>query len=176
MLVRVIFSVACVAAGYHFHPFGLSKLGGRGHGPGVFDFRLPVRDSPAARQHAPLDRRGGGLDPRHPGRVFDGLGSGAHLDPGRLAVVPGCGAAPGDDLHRPGGRREQGRHAQPAGARRPVRQRTQHAAHAQGARYQRDYRRPHRRHLRGALPGRRHADPAIRPARTATRGRFRRLA
>src|ERR1700688_4567438 len=25
LLVRVIFSVACVAAGYHFHPFGLSN-------------------------------------------------------------------------------------------------------------------------------------------------------
>jgi uncharacterized protein YacL len=26
MVVRLIFAVACVAAGYHFHPFGLSKL------------------------------------------------------------------------------------------------------------------------------------------------------
>src|ERR1700690_1905002 len=32
MLVRLIFSVACVAAGYHFHPFGLSNLVAAGVG------------------------------------------------------------------------------------------------------------------------------------------------
>src|ERR1700730_3740196 len=32
LLVRIIFSVACVAAGYHFHPFGLSNLVAAGVG------------------------------------------------------------------------------------------------------------------------------------------------
>src|SRR5579863_7399475 len=32
MIVRVIFSVACVSAGYHFHPFGLSSLVAAGVG------------------------------------------------------------------------------------------------------------------------------------------------
>jgi len=32
MLVRLIFAVACVAAGYHFHPFGLSNLVAAGVG------------------------------------------------------------------------------------------------------------------------------------------------
>src|SRR6202163_2645333 len=32
MLVRLIFAVACVAAGYHFHPFGLSNLEAAGMG------------------------------------------------------------------------------------------------------------------------------------------------
>ena len=26
MMVRLIFAVACITAGYHFHPFGLSNL------------------------------------------------------------------------------------------------------------------------------------------------------
>src|ERR1035437_10666913 len=32
MLVRAIFSVACIAAGYHFHPFGLTNWMGAGMG------------------------------------------------------------------------------------------------------------------------------------------------
>jgi uncharacterized protein YacL len=32
MLVRLIFGIACVAAGYHFHPFGLSNLAAAGVG------------------------------------------------------------------------------------------------------------------------------------------------
>ena len=32
MLVRLIFAIACVAAGYHFHPFGLSNLAAAGVG------------------------------------------------------------------------------------------------------------------------------------------------
>src|SRR6202790_4532942 len=32
LLVRIIFSVACVAAGYHFHPFGLSNRVAAGGG------------------------------------------------------------------------------------------------------------------------------------------------
>jgi len=32
MLVRLIFAVACVAAGYHFHPFGLTNLAAAGVG------------------------------------------------------------------------------------------------------------------------------------------------
>ena len=32
MMVRLIFSIACVAAGYHFHPFGLSNLVAAGVG------------------------------------------------------------------------------------------------------------------------------------------------
>src|ERR1019366_4088346 len=46
MLVRAIFSVACVAAGYHFHPFELSKWVGAGIGLGfsisvfLFEVRL----------------------------------------------------------------------------------------------------------------------------------------
>src|ERR1700684_2472430 len=32
MMVRLIFAVACVAAGYHFHPFGLSDLVAAGVG------------------------------------------------------------------------------------------------------------------------------------------------
>ena len=46
MLVRAIFSAACVAAGYHFHPFDLSKWAGAGIGLGfsisvfLFEVRL----------------------------------------------------------------------------------------------------------------------------------------
>ena len=36
MVVRLIFSSACVAAGYHFHPFGLSPSGRRTGGAFVF--------------------------------------------------------------------------------------------------------------------------------------------
>src|ERR1700686_5600425 len=32
LMVRLIFSIACVAAGYHFHPFGLSSLVAAGVG------------------------------------------------------------------------------------------------------------------------------------------------
>src|ERR1700683_3916958 len=32
LMVRLIFTVACVAAGYHFHPFGLSNLVAAGVG------------------------------------------------------------------------------------------------------------------------------------------------
>ncbi|MGH9680393.1 MAG: hypothetical protein ACRD4Y_10625, partial [Candidatus Acidiferrales bacterium] len=39
MLVRAIFSIACVAAGYHFHPFGLSSLAAAGMG---FAFSISV--------------------------------------------------------------------------------------------------------------------------------------
>src|ERR1035437_10481250 len=39
LLVRLVFSVACVAAGYHFHPFGLSSGVGAGIG---FGFSISV--------------------------------------------------------------------------------------------------------------------------------------
>lgn len=39
LMVRIIFSVACVAAGYHFHPFGLSNLVAAGVG---FAFSISV--------------------------------------------------------------------------------------------------------------------------------------
>src|ERR1700674_1160645 len=45
-LMRLIFSIACVAAGYHFHPFGLSSLVAAGVGLAfsisvfLFEFRL----------------------------------------------------------------------------------------------------------------------------------------
>src|ERR1035437_6775206 len=46
LLVRLIFSGACVAAGYHFHPFGLSSWAAAGVGLGfsisvfLFETRL----------------------------------------------------------------------------------------------------------------------------------------
>src|SRR5579862_3920777 len=39
LMVRLIFAVACVAAGYHFHPFGLSNLVAAGVG---FAFSISV--------------------------------------------------------------------------------------------------------------------------------------
>src|ERR1039458_10061573 len=45
MLVRTMFSVACIAAGYHFHPFGLTSLLGAGMGLvfSIFVFLFEVR-------------------------------------------------------------------------------------------------------------------------------------
>jgi hypothetical protein len=46
LLVRFVFSIACVATGYRFHPFGLSSLAGGGVGLGfsisvfLFETRL----------------------------------------------------------------------------------------------------------------------------------------
>ena len=53
MLVRVIFSVACVAAGYHFHPFGLSRWAGAGTGLG---FSIAVFLFETRLQHASMRR------------------------------------------------------------------------------------------------------------------------
>src|SRR4029077_15656170 len=52
LMVRLIFSIACVAAGYHFHPFGLSNLVAAGVGLTFsisgffFAVRLPRRRPP----------------------------------------------------------------------------------------------------------------------------------
>jgi len=45
LLVRLVFSVACVAAGYHFQPFGLSSWVGAGVGFGfsIFVFLFETR-------------------------------------------------------------------------------------------------------------------------------------
>jgi len=94
--------------GLPFPPVRAVKVGGCRHRFCILGFGFLVRDPVATGQHAPVDRRGGGLDPRHTGRIPDGPGSGANIDPRRLALIPGCGPAPGDDLHRPGDRRKQG--------------------------------------------------------------------
>src|ERR1700680_811166 len=45
LMVRLIFAIACVAAGFHFHPFGLSKLaaGGVGLGFSISVFLFEIR-------------------------------------------------------------------------------------------------------------------------------------
>jgi uncharacterized protein YacL len=53
LLVRLIFSAACVAAGYHFHPFGLSKWVDAGIG---FGFSISVFLFEARLQRASLRR------------------------------------------------------------------------------------------------------------------------
>ena len=112
------------------------------------------------------------IDSGNSGRLSDFADLHAHHDAGKHAVVFQPRRFSGDDLHRHGAGRKQGRHAQPAGLRRRFRQRAQYEAFLQSARYQRHHRRPRWRHRRRAV-SRRHDDhSALRPARAATGGRF----
>ena len=88
------------------------------------------------------------------------------LPPHRHAARP--------DLPRAGRRWSQGRMARAGAPHQPV---PRHGAQEalQDSRHQRHHRRPHRRHRRDRLPRRHPRDPAVRPAGTATGGRFRRL-
>ncbi len=176
MMVRLIFSIACVAAGYHFHPFGLSNLVAAGVGLAfsisvfLFEIRLQrasMRRLIGAAIGSILGILGAYLMGLVLARTSIPEGSRSFMDVGLLLVMTYIGLVVGAN---------KGDMLNLAAARRPVRQRTQHAAHAQSAGHQRDYRRPHRGYLRGPFPGRRPADPAIRLARIAIRGRFRRFA
>jgi uncharacterized protein YacL len=57
MIVRLIFGLACVAAGYHFHPFGLTSLVAAGVG---LAFAVSVFLLEARLQHASMRRLIGG--------------------------------------------------------------------------------------------------------------------
>jgi uncharacterized protein YacL len=57
MIVRLIFGLACVAAGYHFHPFGLTSLVAAGVGVA---FAISVFLLEARLQHASMRRLIGG--------------------------------------------------------------------------------------------------------------------
>jgi len=57
MIVRLIFAVACVAAGYHFHPFGLTNMVAAGVG---LAFAVSVFLLEARLQHASMRRLIGG--------------------------------------------------------------------------------------------------------------------
>ena len=151
LIIRGTFALVCVAAGYHFHPFGLSPWLAAAIG---FIFSVAVLLFELRLQRASLRRLIGaavGFDSRNFRCVPDGVwslrvprlpeGSRSFLD---VAIFSG------DDVHRTGPRSEQRRHAQPAGAGRPVRQRaSSRSAAFKVLRYQRDHRRAGCRYLRG---------------------------
>ena len=127
-LVRMIFGAACVVAGYHFRPFGLNPwsaatLGRRLRaGRFVFEVRLQ-RVSLRRLIGAAVGSILGIL-----GAYLMGLVLARTSIPEGSAVVSGRCAAAGDDLHRAGSGHQQGRHAESAGAGRPVRQRSEAAS------------------------------------------------
>ena len=123
--IRIVFMAVCVAAGFHFRPFGVTPLSGAATG---FLFGLAVILFELRLRHASLRRLIGAAI----GSILGLLG--AYLtslilthtiDAGEHAVVFQPGGISGDGLHRIDSGREQGRHAESAGARGLVRQRAQ---------------------------------------------------
>ena len=108
----------CAVAGYHFRPFSLSKELGQLAG---FLFAIAVILFEVRLRKASLRRLIGAAT----GSILGILG--AYLTslilthttmPESTRSFFSLADFPGDDLHRPGAGREQGRHAEPAGVRR----------------------------------------------------------
>ena len=141
LALKLVFTAVCVAVGYHFRPFSISKEVGAAAG---LLFALAVIFFETRLQRISLRR----LIGASVGSILGILGAyltslifthttmpestrsffslAVFLVMTYIGMVSGC---------------KQGRHAELAGVRRRIRQRTQHQPFVQAARYQRDHRR-----------------------------------
>ena len=106
LAIRVVFTAICVAAGFHFRPFSVSREAGALTG---FLFALAVILFEVRLRRASMRRLIGaatGSILGILGRVFHDAGAVAHVDAGEHAVIFQPGDFSGDGVHRADSGRE----------------------------------------------------------------------